>query len=369
MPHAGSRHRVVLVAHSHHLGGMERHVVTLASALAEQGHAVAYAGPAQGWMGERMAADGHHCLDLSMRGMYDLRSAWRLAGFSREWGATVLHGHAMRGARYADWASRRSGVPVVATAHSTNAWKWLLARMHVIAVSEAVRRMLVDHGLPAGRISLVYNGVPDPTPRPAGEVTSAAQAISAGERRPLRIGLIGRLEPIKGHDLALKALAMLRRRLPAQLLFAGVGQAAWTQALAAQAQALGVAPWVDFLGQVDDVSLLLAGLDLIVAPSRREALSLALVEAAAAGLACVAARVGGIPEVVRDGVSGLLVPPDDAESLGDAVEQLALDAPRRAQLGQQARLRYEERFTLEAMCKAIVEVYDSALPERKGRAR
>lgn len=346
--------RVVLVAHSHRLGGMERHVVTLGAVLAERGHAVAYAGPADGWLGERMAEAGHPCLDLPMKGMYDPWSAWRLARFARAWGASVLHGHAMRGGRYAGWASRWCGVPAVVSAHSTDAWKWLRPRMQLIAVSEAVREALLGHGLPRERVHLVYNGVPDAASPPGAAPAPPPPA------RPLRIGLIGRLDPVKGQDIALQALASLRRTGPAQLLLAGAGPAAWTDWLRAQALRLGVAPWVDFLGQVDNVPALLAGLDVVIAPSRREALSLALIEAAAAGRPTVAARVGGIPEVVQDGISGLLVPPDDADSLCRAVGTLAHDAPRREALGRAARMVYESRFTVGAMGEAVESVYRQA---------
>jgi glycosyltransferase involved in cell wall biosynthesis len=267
----------------------------------------------------------------------------------------VLHGHAMRGGRYAGWASRWSGVPVVVSAHSTDAWKWLRPSMQLVAVSEAVRESLLRHGLARERVHLVYNGVPDAAPAPLSEMPSPPE-------RPLRIGLIGRLDPVKGQDIALRALATLRRHGPVQLLLAGAGPAGWTDWLHAQALALGVAPWVDFLGQVDNVPALLAGLDLVIAPSRREALSLALIEAAAAGRPTVAARVGGIPEVVQDGVSGLLVPPEDVDSLCCAVEALVQDAPRRAALGLAARRVYESRFTVGAMGEAIESVYQLCGP-------
>lgn len=172
--------RVVMVAHSHHLGGMERHVVTLADALAAQGHAVAFAGPLDGWLGEHMRAAGHECLHAPMRGMYDPGSAWRIARFARRWRADLLHGHSQRGGRYAAWAGRWSGLPSVATAHSTGAWRWFAPGQRVIAVSAAVAAFLVEQGLPREQVQVVYSGMPDFGRQPPPARRAAVQPAPAG---------------------------------------------------------------------------------------------------------------------------------------------------------------------------------------------
>ena len=87
-----------------------------------------------------------------MHGMYDPLSAWKLARFARRWRADVLHGQAQRGGRYADWASRWSGVPAVASANSMVSWRWFRPQMRLLAVSHAVRDHLVQHGLPAQQV-------------------------------------------------------------------------------------------------------------------------------------------------------------------------------------------------------------------------
>ena len=100
--------RIVMVAHSHILGGIEKHVAVLAEALGRLGHAVAYAGPSDGWLGAQMRALGCECVDVPMHGMYDPISAWKLRRFARRWQADIIHGHAQRGTRYARWAARGS---------------------------------------------------------------------------------------------------------------------------------------------------------------------------------------------------------------------------------------------------------------------
>jgi glycosyltransferase involved in cell wall biosynthesis len=352
--------RIVMVAHSHLLGGIERHVVALSASLAQAGHAVAYAGPLDGWMGEQMQAAGYECVHVPMHGMFDAFSAWRLARFAKRWGASVLHGHAQRGGRYADWAARWSGVPAVVTAHSTNAFRWMRPRMRILAVSGAVRSMLLAQGMPPGQVQVVYSGVPDPgAPAPY-------RSGSVNESAPLHLGLVGRLEPVKGLDIALQALVLLRRqaefagRCFVRLDVIGPDDTPWAQQMREQVQALGLGSQVQFLGSRSDVAQLLSQMDAVIAPSRREALPLALMEACAAGRPALAARVGGVPEIVEDQVSGLLVAPEDPVALAQAMGQL-LRQPELVQIwGQAARQRYEQHFTLASMLQGVVGQYLAA---------
>ncbi|WP_089416328.1 glycosyltransferase family 4 protein [Vitreoscilla filiformis] len=343
-------HRVVMVSPSPILGGIENHVLRLAQGLRERGHTVAYASPGAGWLAQQMRAQGFEGIDLRLRGMYDAWGTWCLARFARRWGATVLHGHAQRGGRYAHWAARWSGVPDVVTAHSTNSFRWFRPGMRLLAVSHAVRNFLLAQHLPPERVAVVYNGMPDP-----------GEPVAPTPSATLRLGLIGRLEEVKGQDVALEALARLPADRPVQLQLVGADSTAWAAHLRTQVQRLGLADRVQFLGQRSDVAALLTQMDAVLAPSRREALSLTLVEAAAAGRPAIASHVGGIPEVVRDGVSGWLVPPDDPPALAQAIARLAaLPAPERAAMGAAARRHYLEHFTQAAMVSQVISHYDAA---------
>ncbi len=231
--------RIVLVAHSHVVGGIERHVVTLAEALSGMGHHVAFAGPLDGWLGNRMRDAGCACLHLPMHGMYDLWSAWRLVRFCRSERAELLHGHAQRGARYASWAARRLGLPAVATAHSTQAWKWFDPDTTLIAVSRAVRDALIAAGIRAERIHVVHSGVADIGATPLPGACAPPEAGSTGPaRRPLVLGMLSRLERVKGHDIALEALAALRSRMPVRLAIVGPEDTDWARQVRAMAASL-----------------------------------------------------------------------------------------------------------------------------------
>lgn len=355
-------HRVVLVAHSHVVGGIERHVVTLAEGLSGLGHHVAYAGPLDGWLGSRMRGAGYACMHVPMHGMYDLWSACRLAKFCRSQRAELLHGHAQRGARYVGWAARRLGLPAVATAHSTHGWKWFDPDTTLIAVSRAVRDALIAAGIHAERIHVVHSGVADIGATPLPGACAPGQTGDADRSgQVLVLGMLSRLERVKGHDIALEALAAVRSRLPVRLVIVGPEDTGWARQIRARATALGLNDLVEFQGLRNDLAAAFAQFDVVLSPSRREALSLTLIEAAAAARPSIAADVGGIPEVVVHEQTGLLVPPDDPDALARAILRLGMDPQLRARLARCARERYEKDFTIDAMIEKTLSVYIAAL--------
>jgi glycosyltransferase involved in cell wall biosynthesis len=177
------------------------------------------------------------------------------------------------------------------------------------------------------------------------------------------VGLVARLDHWgKGHKEFFTALASLKDRYPVQGLVIGGGRR--ETEMRQLAVEMGLEERVRFLGQRDDVPDLLAALDIFVLPSHSEGVSLALLEAMAAGLPVIASRVGGLPEVVTDGDTGLLIPPQDPEALAAALARL-LDEPAWAKkLGENARRQVEENFSLERLGREINEIYGE-LVEKK----
>jgi glycosyltransferase involved in cell wall biosynthesis len=156
------------------------------------------------------------------------------------------------------------------------------------------------------------------------------------------IGLVGRFIRDKGQDIAIKALSRLSAR--AHLALIGDHATPWGRDMRLRSQSASARDRIHLVGFRDDAREQLADFDLLVAPSRREALSLTLIEAAAAGVPVVASRIGGVPEVVLDGETGILVPPEDAVSLAAAIDSLITDPALRVRLGQAARRCYEDHF-------------------------
>lgn len=216
----------------------------------------------------------------------------------------------------------------------------------VVANSRAAREQVVREGVAPERTRLIPNGVELKRP----------QAGVREHRAIRRILMVANLRAEKGHDVLIDAApAILAGQPDAEIWLAGDGP--MRDALAARAEARGVAERVRFLGQSDAVPALLDASDLFVLPSRSEAFPNAVIEAMAAGLPVIASRVGGIPELVADGVSGVLVPAGDAAALARAVLDL-MDRPElAARLGRAARADVERRFSFERMVADFEALY------------
>ena len=168
---------------------------------------------------------------------------------------------------------------------------------------------------------------------------------------------MARLEPEKGHPTLLEAWSSVVAAVPNATLLV-VGEGSRREALEAMAHELGVADRVVFTGRRDDVPAVTAALDVAVLPSYREALGLTILEAMALSRPIVASNVGGIPEMVEDGVTGLLVPPHDAEALAAAIIRLLRDHPLADTLGRAGHDLVHEKFCIERMVSAVEQIYD-----------
>jgi glycosyltransferase involved in cell wall biosynthesis len=200
-------------------------------------------------------------------------------------------------------------------------------------------------GLPHGSVQTIHNGVPDeshePLPRP---------------RPGPVVGSVGRLEHQKGFDTLIRALSEVEG---AQLVLLGEGHE--RAALEHLSRSVGVADRVIWAGWSDDARRYLTTFDVFALPSRFEGFPLAVLEALLARSAVVAADVGSVPEVVRDGETGLLVPPEDPVALARAIRRLLADARLRRRLGEQGRQLVLERFTAAHMTHAFESLYAELL--------
>lgn len=228
----------------------------------------------------------------------------------------------------------------------------------VVAVSEDARAVAVGvEGVDPARVTTIWNGVDTAEIRP-GDAT-AARARLGLPRGGLSVGCVARLSPEKDHATLLAAFAALRARRPdAHLTLVGDGPL--RKELEAEAAALGVAGAVTFTGTRSDIPEILPAFDVFALASRTEGISLTLAEAAAAGLPIVATRVGGNPEVVRDGVTGTLVPAADPAALAAALEAMGAREDR-AEIGARGRAWVEARFSAERMAGAYMRLYDEVL--------
>jgi glycosyltransferase involved in cell wall biosynthesis len=359
--------RIALAIESSGPGGAEQVVLRLAQALAARGARAIVATQRPGWLTERAERAGAEVWLAPQRPGLDPAWLVRFARRLRRERVDLVHAHEFAMGLFGGVAARAAGVPVVATLHGRQwlagralrrrAWR-LSARAGVrhVAVSTDLADWLAGAtGLPRAAIEVVENGIEIAPERGAAEI-AALRADVRGELglaadAPLLVA-VGNLYPVKDHATLLRALPALP---DAHLAIAGRGDE--RDALAAQADALGVAGRLHLVGLRDDVARWLAAADLFVHPSRSEELPLAVLEAMAAGCAIVATRVGGVPDAVVDGESGLLVEAGDATALAGAVGALLADAEWRRALGRAARARVVARFAVERMVERYCALY------------
>ncbi len=177
------------------------------------------------------------------------------------------------------------------------------------------------------------------------------------------VGTVGRLVPIKGQEWLLKAAPSVLIEFP-EAYFVIIGDGPMLGGLGQLAAKLGIGLRVVFLGAREDVSECLAALDLFVLPSLNEGMGRVLLEAMAVGCAVVATRVGGIPDIVTDGATGLLVPPRDDRALAEAILTLLRDRSRRAAYGEAAKRHVDGRFDIKTMVRNIERLYDEVWQEK-----
>jgi glycosyltransferase involved in cell wall biosynthesis len=295
--------------------------------------------------------------------------------------ADVVHAHMYRAeivATQAAWrlaAAGRHRPFVVSTVHSSRIRsdedRALLRRLtprmdHLVAVSRAIVRKIEDEGRVGAPVSLIYNGVDLQRYVDQEACCTLHEEYGIAGGSPI-VGVVARLEPEKGHPTLLDAWPRVLEAVPnAHLLI--VGEGSRREALEAQAAGLGLlgaSPRVTFTGRRDDIPAVTAALDVAVLPSYREAQGLSILEAMALSRPVVASAVGGIPEMIEDGRTGLLVPPHDAAALGDAIARMLTDHPFADTVARAGHDLVYERFCVEMMVRATETIYDEAVAEER----
>ena len=298
------------------------------------------------------------------------RAATILARWLRRHDVDVVHGTEPIAGCVGGLAGRLAGTPVRIfhrqhLAFESDKLTWLsriAAHLNdvVLACSSASARaaMRLDR-VPARRTMVAHNG--------ANELRPVADAELAELRHELRIeptasviSAVARLDRVKGIDLLVEALPAVRAHVstPVHVVVAGEGEE--RAALTAQARACGVATAFHFVGQRQDIAPWIALGDVVAMPSRREAFGVAAAEAMSYGKPLVVSNVGGLPELVDDGVSGLIVAPNNPSALAIALSTLLVSPDEAAELGRAARQRFLENFTNERMVDAWLACYDAA---------
>ena len=289
----------------------------------------------------------------------------------------VLHTHLFGSNTWGRLLGRLAGVPVIiAHEHWSSRGQneiWMDRLMYrlsdrILVTSEASKQIVMSsERIPARYLSVVYNGV---------DIGKFASHDDRGEVRAelgvpadaVLVGAVGRLTADKGGQAVLiRAVGRVRETCPHMRLVM-VGEGPLRPGLEQLTAQLGLSESVVFTGLRADVPRLLGALDVFVLPSEREALPVAVLEAMAAGLPVVATRVGGLPEVVEDGVTGFLVPPGDVDAMQSVLAKLAGDPALAARLGAAGQAHVQAHFTVQQMVRQVERLYDQ-LAQRKIHAQ
>jgi glycosyltransferase involved in cell wall biosynthesis len=360
-------------------GGAEARTIELAAALNAQGVRADLLTSEDAGLAARARARGiatfvlpHEMLvrrrDLLAYYVTGKRALQRLL---RERAISIVHTVDSRSILPAIRAGAPLGVPVVSHVVDMDG-QWVKPRRvralnrtyAVVAVNRAVRDSLVAGGIAPERIRVIHRGF-DPAPFAAARATRAAtrRALGAGEGE-IVAGVFARLHERKRQEDAIRAIAEPSLRdLPLRLLLVGADQDPERRnerRLLALVEELGVGDRVRLLGHRDDVPALMAACDLTIAPFVNEAFGGVLAESMHAGTPVAGYRSGGIPEIVRDGVEGLLVEATDVSALAAAVERMARDPALRARLAAGA-LERASAFTLDRQLSAVRALHEEAI--------
>lgn len=334
--------------------------------------------PMAEWLREYMESQGVECFSCDCRSRTSY--PWgllKLARFLRRKRIDILHTHLFEPSVISLWSGTLARTPLrVMTRHYSDYhtrinkhWHVRIDRMctwlcrAVIPVSEhTAEHMIAEEKAPADKLHTVLNGIDFGRVRLSDDnAPSRLRQELGAENTPLLL-TVGRMHPEKGYDYLLLAAVRLKEMFNDPFVWAIAGTGPMAEHYREEARRLGCDDVVRFLGFRRDVPDLMAAADLFVLPSLAEAFGLVLAESLYMGTPVVAARTGGIPEVVDDGVDGVLIPPADSETLATTVAVLLQDEERRRTMAGSGREKVLGKFSFHDMVRAYEAVYEQYSP-------
>ena len=315
-------------------------------------------------------------LELLSEGTQVLRAAGRLQKVMREFRPDLVDANTTLGGLHAVLAMRGCSLPLVWHVRDlkpTGLAGRIIARRAgaVLPVSQAVASRLARDGMDASKVHVIHNGIDPERFRPLLDSRQVRQKFNLPSDAPL-VAVVGQLTPWKGHDVLLRAWGELRRRSSrAVLLIVGSAlwhdDAKWEDRLKSLADNLRLEGSVRFLWRQSDVASIVGAASILVVPSLAEPFGRVALEAMALSKPVVGTNAGGLPEVVADGVTGVLVPPGDAQALADAMERVLTDAQLAERLGRAGAARVRESFHIDRTAALSQDIYGRLLQSWGGQ--
>jgi glycosyltransferase involved in cell wall biosynthesis len=361
--------RIAQITHGMGIGGMERVIADLCRQLDPAAYEPAvYCTHTLGALASELDAIGVPVFYRPIRRRSD---HWtrpiRIYRFLREWRPDVVHTQHMGALLDTALVARAARVPVLV--HTDHSKRYPEKRRYMLAermlshltdafcvVSKHTRRELsLFEGIPESRIQVVYNGYDLPSPPRVEDRAEIRASLGIGDGAVL-LGSVARLEWQKGHDLLVDAMPHVLSRVPsARAVIVGGGSK--EEELRKRIRGLDLDGKVHLVGPRRDALRFLAAIDLFVMTSNFEGMPIALLEAMAMSLPILSTSVGGVPEVVEDGVTGELVDGRDPLRYAEAVVRIITDPEKLTRYGRAGRLRYEKLFRVDTMVRSYDEIY------------
>lgn len=368
-------------------GGAKTHLLTLLKALSSEIE-VLFVCLQSGACYYEAKELGINTITLEQKGRYDMSVMPKLEKLVSEGGYDIIHLHGARANFLAAKLKKRFKLPMCTTIHSdyshdfdhhflkklifTRLNKAALKKLdYYLTITENFKADFINKGFNESKIKVIYNGI-SPVISP-GTLSDEELLLKFGlkDRAACMIGSATRMHPIKGIDVLLAAAKVLKHRLPLrgpdnrlsfQIVIAGSGP--WEEKYHEMARELGIEDVLHFIGFTKDMDDFYKIIDVNVLPSRSESFPYALLEGALREKATVASKVGGIPEMIRDGVDGYLYENNDPCLLADKLEVLIEDENLRKSFASSFHQRVLSHFSDEAMARRHIEVYSEILKEK-----
>lgn len=306
---------------------------------------------------------------------WDIRAFLKLYLLLRKGKFDIVHTHTAKAGALGRIAARLAGVKVIVhTPHGHNFYGYFGAAANkaiifierlaacftdkIIVFTELEKKDFIKFKVaPKNKVVLIYQGLElDKYSKAAMDKNKMRESFNIGQKEFV-VGFIGRLEPVKGLDYFVDAASRVEKKNP-NVRFILVGDGSMRQGLENKVRDLGIAQRFIFTGWREDIAQINSMLDILVLPSLNEAVGISLIEAQSAGVPVIATNVGGIPEVVNDNITGLLVPAADAASLAGAIEYLLENDQKRIEMSEAAKAWVAGKFKAEDMADKISRLYN-----------
>lgn len=347
--------RILQICSAREIGGGERHLIDLSKALAARGHDVFAAIRPNSLLKDELNLPPRNLLFSALRNAFDVFSAYESAQFIKHNKIEIIHAHVARDYNLAAAAAKLSETPFVLTRHALFPLKklnkfTLRGAGGVIAVSKAVARSL-ESVFPPEKITTIHNGV---------DLARFSFAMKK-PNRIFKIGTIGHLAPIKGHDVFIEAAKIVSEKSD-NVQFEIVGEdksksGENRRRLEDSIVRSNLSDKIKLIGWRDDIRPILSDLDVFVSAARSEPFGLVLLEAMASGVPVIATRTEGAREIIENNRSGALIPPEDSEVLAKTVVELLNSSEKRKEFAEHARKRVEDYFSLGKMAAETESFY------------